>query len=59
MKALGIVVSDKKSFESCILKTFFRPCDLLMQPIRTIWTILVEDHPETIPDEFGQIPISS
>jgi len=29
-----------------------------MQPIRTIWTILVGDHPETIPVEFGQIPIS-
>jgi len=29
-----------------------------MQPIRTIWTILVEDHPGTIPVEFGQISIS-
>jgi len=29
-----------------------------MQPIRTIWTILVEDHPGTIPVEFGQITIS-
>jgi len=29
-----------------------------MQPIRTIWTILVEDYPGTIPVEFGQIPIS-
>jgi len=29
-----------------------------MQPIRTIWTILVGDHPGTIPVEFGQIPIS-
>jgi len=29
-----------------------------MQPIRTIWTILVGDQPETIPVEFGQIPIS-
>ena len=29
-----------------------------MQAIRTIYTILVEDHPETIPVEFGQIPIS-
>ena len=28
-----------------------------MQPIRTIWTILVEDHPVTIPVVFGQIPI--
>jgi len=29
-----------------------------MQPIRTIWTILVENYPGTIPVEFGQIPIS-
>jgi len=29
-----------------------------MQPIRTIWTILVQDLPGTIPVEFGQIPIS-
>jgi len=29
-----------------------------MQPIRTIWTGLVEDQPGTIPVEFGQIPIS-
>ena len=31
---------------------------LNMQPIRTIWTILVGDHPGIIPVEFGQIPIS-
>jgi len=30
-----------------------------MQQIRTIWIILVGDHPEIIPAEFGQIPISS
>jgi len=30
-----------------------------MQPIRTIWTILVGDHPGIIPVEFGQIPIRS
>jgi len=40
MKALGIVVSDKKVFENCILKTFFWPRDLLMQPTGTIWTAL-------------------
>jgi len=56
MKALGLVVSDK-IFESCILKIYFLTCDLLMQPIRTIWTILVEDYPGTIPVEFGQITI--
>jgi len=59
MKALDLVVSDKKIFESCILKTYFWPSDQLMQPIRTIWTISVEDHPGTIPVEFVQIPINS
>jgi len=29
-----------------------------MQPIRTVGTILVGDHPGTIPVEFGQITIS-
>ena len=29
-----------------------------MQPIKTIWTISVRDHPGTIPVEFDQIPIS-
>ena len=29
-----------------------------MQPIRTILTSLVRDHPGTIPVEFGQNPIS-
>jgi len=37
---------------------FFWPRDLHMQPIRTIWTILVEDNPGTISVEFGQITIS-
>jgi len=30
-----------------------------MQPIRTIWKILVGDHPGIIPVEFGRMPISS
>ena len=29
-----------------------------MQPIRTIWKILVEYYPGTIPFEFGKIPTS-
>jgi len=58
MKALGIVVSDKKIFENCILKTHFWPRDLLMQPTGTIWTTLVGDHPEIIPVKFGQNPMS-
>jgi len=55
MKALGLVVSDKKIFKNCILKPIFWPRDLHMQPIRTI---LLGDHPGTIPVEFGQITIS-
>ena len=58
MKALGLVVSDKKIFESFSLKPIYWPRDLLMQPISTVWTIWVEDHPGTIPVEFGQITIS-
>jgi len=58
MKAVGLVVSDKKIFESCILKTYFFTCGLIVQLIRTILTILVGDHPGTIPVEFGRIPIS-
>jgi len=60
MKALGLVVSDKKIFENCILKTvkISWPCDLLMQPTGTIWTTLVGDHPGIIPVKFGQNPMS-
>ena len=30
-----------------------------MQPIETIWTVLVEDHPGIIPVKFGQNSMSS
>jgi len=36
---------------------FWKPI-VLMQPIRTIGTILVGNHPGTIPVEFSQITIS-
>ena len=39
-------------------KLFFWPCDLLMQPTRTVWTTLIGDHPGIIPVKFGQNPIS-
>jgi len=58
MKALGLVVSDKKIFESFILKPIYWPRDLLMQPTGTVWTNLIGDHPGIIPVEFGQITIS-
>jgi len=58
MKALGLVVSDKKSFECFILKPIYWPHDLLMQPTGTVWTTLIGDHPAIIPVKFGQIPIS-
>jgi len=56
MKALGLVVSDKKIFENCILKTW--PCDLLMQPTGKIWTALVGDHLGIIPVMFSKNPMS-
>jgi len=58
MKALGLVVSDKKIFENCILKTYFLPFDRLMQPFRTIWTSAVGNHTVTIPVKFSQNPTS-
>jgi len=58
MKALGLVVSDKKIFESLILKPIYWPRDLLMQPTEMVWTTLIGDHPGIIPVKFGQIPIS-
>ena len=58
MKALGLVVSDKKIFESFILKPINWPRDLLMQPTGTVRTTLIGDHPGIIPVKFGQIPIS-
>jgi len=58
MKALGLVVSDKKIFESFVLKPIYWPRDLLMQPTGTVWTILIGDHPGIIPVKFGEIPIS-
>jgi len=36
MKALGLVVSDKKIFENSILKTYILTRDLLIQPTGTI-----------------------
>jgi len=58
MKALDLVVSDKKIFERFILKPINWPRDLLMQPTGTVWTTLIGDHPGIIPVKFGQIPIS-
>jgi len=46
MEAQGVVGSHKKI------------SDPLMQPIRTIWKIMLGDHPGIIPVEFGEIPIS-
>jgi len=57
MKALGLVVSDKKIFESIILKPIFWPRDLLMQPTGTVWSILIGDYQRIIPVKFGQLPI--
>ena len=35
---------------------FWKP--ILMQSTGTVWTTLVEDHPEIIPVKFGQNPMS-
>jgi len=53
MKALGLEVSDKKIFESFILKQIYWPRDLLMQPTGRVWTILIGDHPGVIPVKYG------
>jgi len=40
MKALGLVVSDKKTFENCIMKTFFDPVTYLSnqsEPFEQFW----------------------
>jgi len=58
MEALGLVVSDERIFESCILKTYFLTPWPTYATNQTIWTISVRDHPGTIPVEFDQIPIS-
>jgi len=58
MKALGLVVSDKKIFESFILKPIYGPHDLLIQPTGTVRTTLIGYHPGIIPVKFGQILIN-
>jgi len=59
MKAHGLVVSEEKILKTnAFCKPIFWPRDLHMQPIRTIWTILVADHTGTISIEFGKITIS-
>jgi len=40
------------------LRTYFRPLDLFIQPIETVWTIVVGDHTGIIPTDLSQIPIS-
>ena len=58
MKALGLVVSDKKIFENCILKTY------LLTPWPTYATNLnglnnfTRGPPRDHSNKFGQIPIS-
>jgi len=58
MKALGMYFQTR-FFKMAFLKPNFWPRELLLQPIKTIWTILVRDHPGTISVKFGQIPVSS
>jgi len=53
MKALGLVVSDKKIFESFILKSIYWPV-----PTYATNRTLIGDHPGIISVKFDQIPIS-
>jgi len=48
----------RQDFLIAFWKHNFWPRNLLLQPISTIWIILVGDHPGIIAAEFGQIPIS-
>jgi len=58
MLYMGLVVSDKKIFESFILKPIYWPHDLLIQPSGMVWTTLIGDNPGIIPVKFGQFPIN-
>jgi len=58
MKALGLVVSDKKIFDNCILKTYFLTLWPTYATNQNHLKILVGDHPGIIPAEFCQTPIS-
>ena len=59
IKALGLVVSDKKIFKVFICKIYFSLCDLDMQQTETFWTILKEGHVRFISAKFGQNPAST
>jgi len=48
----------KSNFEVAYCKIIFWPHDLHMQPIKTVWTILVWNHSGIIPVKFGKKPKS-
>jgi len=56
-KGYDFINRNKLCCQIAVWRPNFWPRDLLMQPIRTIWTSLVGDYPGTIPVEFGHIPI--
>ena len=53
MKAQGLVVSDKKIFEICILKTYFLTPWPSYATNQDHFNNLEEDYPGTLPVEFG------
>jgi len=57
-KLLALFSQTRRCLKIAFWKPNFWPCDLLMQPIRTVWTIYVADYPGIIPVEFGQILIN-
>jgi len=57
MKALGLVVSERRFLKIAFWKPIFWPRDLHMHPTGRVWTLLVEDHLGIIPVKFGQNPM--
>ena len=49
---------QRRFLKSALSKPTSWPCDLLMQPIRTVWTTLEEDHLRIIAVKFGQKKIA-
>jgi len=58
MKALGLVVSDKKIFENCMLKTYFLTPWPTYATNQNHLNNLEGDHPGIIRVKFGQNPMS-
>jgi len=58
MKVLGLVVSDKKIFENCILKTYFLTPSPTYATNQNHLNNFGRVYPGVIPLNFGQNPMS-